>query len=296
MRIGLVLPVTLGAGLHGGPARDASDAEAAGLDLVWLEDEPQPGAASSDTLVAAAFLASSTSTLRLAARVRAGQHPLHIAEQAAVADNVSNGRLLLALGHDGPDAALLSETAQVVLAATAPRPFRHQGKLWTIPGGLEGNTSERRISVTPQPAQLQLPVWLTDGCAQAVARELGLSRVLGSTDTVQIARDAWSEIEHVWGRSALSLRRPAIRDLDCTPTGEFDDAELTERLAEEAESWGLDVALLRLPAGLDAPGRTRAIGRLASFVRPRLQMDRVPAIVEEHWRRELAPRLPGPPN
>ena len=135
MRIGLVVPVAVGAGLKDGPARDASDAEDVGLDLVWLEDELRPGASSSDPLVAAAFLASRTTTLRLAARVRVGQHPLHIAEQAAVADNVSNGRLVLALGHDGPDAALLSETAQVVQAATAPRPFRHQGKIWTIPGG-----------------------------------------------------------------------------------------------------------------------------------------------------------------
>ena len=147
--------------------------------------------------------------------------------------------------------------------------------------------------MTPQPAQLQLPVWLTGACAQDVARELGLTRVARSTDTAQIARDAWSEVEHLWGRPALAMRRPAIRDLECTPAGDFDDARLTKRLEDEAESWGLDVALVRLPAGLDSAGRTRAIGRLASFVRPRLQMDRVPAIVEQHWRREVAPRFDG---
>jgi alkanesulfonate monooxygenase SsuD/methylene tetrahydromethanopterin reductase-like flavin-dependent oxidoreductase (luciferase family) len=241
--------------------------------------------------VAASFLAPRTSVLRLAARVVAGQHPLHTAEQVAVADNISNGRLTLVLSSGGPDPEPLAETVRVVVAANAPRPFAHSGSRWKIPGLIADNDAEPTISVTPQPAQLELPVWLAGAVAPPIARDFGLSHVTESADSPEVARAAWHHAEHALRDVVARMRRPAIRDLVCASNGDFDDESLVERLAAESSRWGLDVALLRLPSDLDAAARSRAIARLATLVRPRLQMDRIPGILEAHWRRKLADRF-----
>jgi alkanesulfonate monooxygenase SsuD/methylene tetrahydromethanopterin reductase-like flavin-dependent oxidoreductase (luciferase family) len=291
MRIGIVIPVGGAAGLDGESVVAAAlHAESAGLDLVWLEGDPTPAVAPAAALAAAAFVAARTNVVRLAACAPIGPHPVLIAEQAAVADNASNGRLLLVLNDGQSDAELLEETAEVVLAATGPRPFSHRGRRWTIPAGLAGNASERRITVTPKPAQLELPVWLVGRSAVQVGQKLGLSHVACPADSATIAAEAWSATELALGRRASRLRRPAIRQLGCTSTGDFDDDAVTAALAAEADCWGVDVVLMRLPVRLGRAAWRRAIRRLASFVRPRLQMDHVPDHLADYWRREL-PRL-----
>jgi alkanesulfonate monooxygenase SsuD/methylene tetrahydromethanopterin reductase-like flavin-dependent oxidoreductase (luciferase family) len=289
MRIGVVIEVGAGAGAQGDTIGLAADAEDAGLDLVLLQADRGAERASGAALTAAAFLAAGTSAVRLVARAPVGPHPVLIAEQAAVADNASGGRLTLVLGASG--AGLLSETAEVVLAATAPRPFAHRGERWTVPGAVQGNAGERRLSVTPQPAQLELPVWLIGDGAAAAGCVLGLSHVSDAGEAPAEAERAWSQTEQRLGRAAGRLRRPAIRDLPLGPGGDFDDTALTAMLIDESERWGLDVVAIRLPSDRGRSERRRAITRLASLVRPPLQIDRVPAHVEEYWRRELAPRL-----
>lgn len=291
MRIGVVVRVGAPSGLSDGLAETVADIEDAGLDVVWLEGGPSPASAGAEALTAAAFVAAQTEGIRLVVHVPAGPHPAQIAEQAAVADNVSNGRLLLALGDEGPEPSLLTETAEVVLAAAAPRPFAHRGARWAFPGAVEGNAGEERISITPKPAQLELPVWLTGRWGPAVGRELGLSHVAGDSDSAAAAAEAWAGTEGRLGRVAARLRRPAIRRVDCGDGGQLDDRALLASLSDEAAAWGLDVAVLRLPASLDVSGRGRAVRRIASFVRPHLQMDQIPAHVRDYWRRELPARF-----
>jgi alkanesulfonate monooxygenase SsuD/methylene tetrahydromethanopterin reductase-like flavin-dependent oxidoreductase (luciferase family) len=288
VRLGILVPVGPSAGLGEDVAADAATIEQSGLDVALLQGDP---GGSSDALTAAAFLAGSTEALRLIACVPAGVHPIHIAEQAAVADNALQGRLVVAL--HGSVADLVAETAVALLAATGPRPFHHQGERWSIPGRVEGNISERRISVTPNPAQLELPVWVGGSRTARVAAELGLSYLSGvdGGEAGHEAADAWAAIEGSLGRAVLRMRRPAVRAISCAPNGDFDDASVTRSLAEESERWGLDLAVIRLPATLSAAGRRRAIGRVASLVRPPLQMDAIPARVQEYWDRELPARL-----
>jgi alkanesulfonate monooxygenase SsuD/methylene tetrahydromethanopterin reductase-like flavin-dependent oxidoreductase (luciferase family) len=292
MRLGVATVVGDGAGaVSEAPATVAAEAEDAGLDLILLEPGAAAMPAAAQALTSAAFVSARTSTLRVAVCAPIGPHPVLIAEQAAVADNASGGRLALVLSHDGSDVAELIEAAEVVLAALAPRPFCHRGARWSVPGAVESNRGERLISVMPNPAQLELPVWLLGETAPQAGRELGLSHVARSADSAELAADAWSETETALGRIAAHLRRPAIRELDCSAAGDFDHEALTLALVRERERWGVDVALLRLPRELDQGARRRAIRRLASFVRPHLQMDRVPAHVADYWRRELPGRL-----
>jgi alkanesulfonate monooxygenase SsuD/methylene tetrahydromethanopterin reductase-like flavin-dependent oxidoreductase (luciferase family) len=291
MRFGVLVPV--------GSAEDAGDlivaartVEDHGLDVVLLEG----GAAGpAEALTGAAFLAGATAAVRVVAVAPVGPHPVHIAEQAAVADNALQGRLILALHDDATGGGdLLAETAAVVLAAVGTRPFRHRGTRWTIPGNLDGNTSERRVNVTPKPAQLELPVWVAGRRAPAVAGALGLNYLSASADG-ESAR-AWSLIEESLGGAVAPMRRPGIRPLNCDEHGAFDDAALVQELTAAADLWSLDLAIFRLPRALVAPARRRALTRLASLVRPYLQIDAVPSHVHEYWRRELPARvgLEGP--
>jgi luciferase-like monooxygenase len=287
MRLGVLLRLGAVAGAGDELVADAASAEESGLDLAALGGAGEHA----DIVAAAAFLAGPTSTLRLLAIVPVGGHPVHLAEQSSVADNALGGRLGLALRHSGAAASLLIDTARAVLAATAPRPFRHRGPHWTIPGAGHGSGAEERLSVTPPPAQLELPIWVAGPHASRAGAELGLSYLSEVADAAQDAAGAWAAIEQAVPGAALRMRRPALRALPCDSRGHFDHEAVIRALAQEASDWGMDIAVMCLPPGLDAAGRRRAIRRLASFVRPALQMDRIPAHVWEYWREELPRRV-----
>jgi alkanesulfonate monooxygenase SsuD/methylene tetrahydromethanopterin reductase-like flavin-dependent oxidoreductase (luciferase family) len=198
-------------------------------------------------LVAAAALAPATSGIRVVASVEAGPNPVAIAEEAAVADLALNGRLVLALRSD--DEPLLRESVELLLHAFAARPFRHEGERWRAPARLpEHEHAEERLRVTPAPAQLEPTIWLHGDAAPAVGRENGLA--------------------FVGGGAGLRPRRPGL----------FTQPDVDTLLRAQAE-WGMDVAILEVPA----EGREQTLRRIAYEIRPRVQIDRLPAGLERHW-------------
>ena len=279
MRLGVVLAAVPGSPPLASLAAQAAQAEASGLELGWLESLEEP------PLISAAALSPLTSVLRLAVCEPANRHPLEIAEAAAIADNLSNGRLILVLEDVSGDADLLRETVDVVLAATASRPFRHRGERWQIPANLpENDLPEERIMMTPTTAQFELPVWLAGRCGPIVSRERGLSHV---STSVAAAGAEWAAAETALGAAAARLRRPAIFDLDADGSGAFDLDALVDRLRDAQLAWGLDVAVLRLPAELGLDARETAIRRFATHVRPRVTMHQLPLGLDAHWREAL---------
>jgi hypothetical protein len=152
VRLGVVLDVPEAEAPLAALSRQAAALEDRGIEVAWLEEGPRTG----PPLITAAALGTVTRYLRLVACVRAGEHPLAIAEAATVADNCSNGRLALVLAGD--DA--LEESLAAVKAALSARPFRHAGPRWTIPANRpENDGATERIVVTPPSVQLELPVW-----------------------------------------------------------------------------------------------------------------------------------------
>jgi hypothetical protein len=278
MRVGLVIPVGRSAPAPDAPTRAAAAAEESGVDLAWLEGDGEPGSSAAQALTAASFLAAHTHGLRFAAHAPVGPHPIHLAEQASVADLASNGRLLLVLAQGQADAAVLSETVEVVLAAASPRPFTHLGRRWTVPGP---------IAVTPNPAQFELPIWLQGEAAPALGNQLALPHVVEIGHPAANTAGPWTRSEHVLGPAVRRLRRPAVCDLTCSPRGDFDDVRLVELLNAEAERWGLDVAIVRLPVTLEPTAIRTAVRRLAALVRPSLQMGTVPEDLKAYWQRRL---------
>lgn len=280
MRFGLVIDA-----LDPGDALDdlvarAVAAERLGFDLVWLPDSdvmPSPP-------VVAAALAPRTSSIRVGIDVRAGGHPVSLAEAAVVADLCLGGRLVLAVGS--PDASLMAETVEVLLAATAARPFRHHGERWRIPGNLPENVvnREERIRVTPASTQLELPVWLTGPHAATLTGDFCLTFVGTDDQSANELRSHWQQVEARLGRAAGRLRRVAVRAVSPDADGSVDNDAVVERLRADQRSWGMDVALVRLPPGSPPDTVTATLAALAAGVVPRVQLDRLPEGLEAYWR------------
>ena len=270
MRLGVVLRAPL--------ASDAALAEELGFALGWIDETVAPA-----PLVAVAAVAQGAPTIGLVAAVAAGVHPVTLAEEAAVADLASGGRLVLAL--TSADLALLGETLDVLALAWSGRPFRHAGARWRVPAALpEHAQAEARTRVTPPPAQLEPTVWLAGPAAPGAARTHALAFVAG--DGHGEAAGHWRAVVAAVGPVAARLRRPALLTVAASGDGRVDTDALVAQLLEARAAWGLDVAVLSLPPTLSRVARADALGQLAREVRPRVQLDALPDGLERYWRSE----------
>ena len=181
---------------------------------------------------AAVYASTATEFVRVVTRVRLGlEHPVTIAEELSILDNVNNGRTIV-LADTGE---LASEAAADELAALrealSSRPIQHDGPVWKVPAGLPANaTAPTSISVTPKPAQLEVPFWLTGTAARAVSDasglavmareprllskpklvEPGLAAITGSLKPDREVVTAWAEA----GVTHLFVELPGGADLD----------------------------------------------------------------------------------
>jgi alkanesulfonate monooxygenase SsuD/methylene tetrahydromethanopterin reductase-like flavin-dependent oxidoreductase (luciferase family) len=137
----------------------AAAAEAHGLAAV-LVDAPAGVEA-----LAGSVAATATAAVRLAVVVHLdAEHPVTLAEELAVLDNVAGGRVI-AVADPGSSSDLdAAEAVGLLEQAWSGRPIRHQGR-WTVPAGLPGHQAPDAVIVTPPPAQLELPLWLTRAVA-----------------------------------------------------------------------------------------------------------------------------------
>jgi len=188
MRLGIVLA-------DGREAELAKLAEAHGLFGVVA------GAGNPLTAVTAATYASTaTEFARVVVRVTLGlEHPVFIAEEIAVLDNVNNGRTIVLADTGHLDEAAAEDEVAVLRESLAGRPIQHAGPVWKVPAGLPANPqSPDMIAVTPKPPQLEVPFWVMGEAAAKVAAAQRIPRLAISVDQagdggfVQPARDAIS--------------------------------------------------------------------------------------------------------
>jgi hypothetical protein len=164
LRIGLVLG-------EGQEAKQARLAEAHGLFGVV--------AGSGDPLTAvnaAIYASTATEFVRVVTRVRLGlEHPVTIAEELSILDNVNNGRTIVLADTGELAAELAADEIAVLREALSSRPIQHDGPAWKVPAGLPANaTAPRSISVTPKPAQLEVAFWVSGAAAEEVGAAAGL--------------------------------------------------------------------------------------------------------------------------
>lgn len=162
MKFGVSIPLTVD---RNRLAAAAQAAVAASFDAVWLIEARATGVGGG--LAAAAFLAQSI-PIRVGVMVDGGlYHPLHMAEDIAVSDLVSGGRIEV-LVRGAPD-----EHLRLLVAALTGTHLSFEGFELRVPAHLEANQpAPDRLALNPLPAQPVVPMWVPDGSPRA--RELGL--------------------------------------------------------------------------------------------------------------------------
>lgn len=138
-------------------------AEELGFDSVWLPEHhfATPGLLGNPlTLAAAASQRTKRIKLGIAATVLPFQHPLRIAEDAALVDVLSGGRLLLGVGRgwqvpefqifqvpQSDSRAMFLESVDIIRRAWTEDGFSHDGKFWKF----------KDVNVFPKPVQKPHP-------------------------------------------------------------------------------------------------------------------------------------------
>jgi alkanesulfonate monooxygenase SsuD/methylene tetrahydromethanopterin reductase-like flavin-dependent oxidoreductase (luciferase family) len=140
-RDGIVIDETL---------REAWLADTLGIDVIWLAEHHFDGiCAYVDPISFAGALATTTRQAKIGFAVlqTALHHPIRLAEQLAVIDNIAKGRLIVGLGRgssyniydyqgfgiDHREArARLDESEEILLAAWTCDGFAHHGRFWDL--------------------------------------------------------------------------------------------------------------------------------------------------------------------
>ena len=233
-----------------------------GLDGVLLAPSPELPS----PLVVAAALAADVADILIAVDVPIGdRHPLEVAEEAAVVDLGSGGRLILVVRPARGTEHVFEEALDLLRTALAARPFRWPGPHWPTPANLPENVNnpEERTRMMPPPSQPRLTIWGGAGAgAAAVAR--GLGHLAGEDEDGDSLGRLWA------GEGAAGLGAPRGRRERW-----WGAEQLVERLRAGRDQFGQDWASVL--ASVDAAAE------LGRKVRPQVQLDVLPPGLEEHW-------------
>jgi alkanesulfonate monooxygenase SsuD/methylene tetrahydromethanopterin reductase-like flavin-dependent oxidoreductase (luciferase family) len=209
------------------------------------------------SLNAAVVAAESTSVVTIAVCVLLGrEHPVTVAEEIAVLDNITAGRTVVLADTGELDADEAAEELEVIRRALSCRPLRHKGKRITVPAAIPSNgPAADSISVTPKPTQVEVPVWTMGEAGADVAARAGLpSLALKAAEC-----------------NAELFVQPAI-------AGAAGDLEADREVASSWAAAGATHLFLRLDGRGDAE---EALGAISRFVIPEVAMPNYPRITSE---------------
>lgn len=164
------------AGTYAAQLDQIAMADGLGFDDIWLSEHhftesnylPSP-------LVMAGAVAMRTSRANVGIGIGLAPfyNPMRLAEDCAVADNLTGGRLMLGLGIGYRDeeyagygfrraarSGYLEELIEVLRGAWSPSGFSYTGK----------HFSYDAVNCTPKPLQQALPIWVAGGSERAISR------------------------------------------------------------------------------------------------------------------------------
>jgi alkanesulfonate monooxygenase SsuD/methylene tetrahydromethanopterin reductase-like flavin-dependent oxidoreductase (luciferase family) len=180
------------------------EAVASSFDTMWLSESRAEGVGGG--LAAAALLAQAV-PIRVGAVIDAGlYHPLHLAEDIAIADLTSQGRIEVLLRF-APEATSRygASTARdwcddflsVLALALSGAHFHWNGKHLKVPARIEANQpAPERLALNPATAQPAVPIWIraSDTWMAGLARErgFGLARNFKPGTPMPAANGRWT--------------------------------------------------------------------------------------------------------
>jgi len=160
-----------------------AQAVASSFDAVWVSESRAEGVGGG--LASAAMLGQAV-PIRVGAAVDAGlYHPLHLAEDIAIADLTSQGRVEVLLRFATTGASRYREPDQhgwfeeflgVMAAALSGAHFQWNGEHLRVPARLSANQpAPERLALNPRAAQPAVPIWVEapGESLEALARDLG---------------------------------------------------------------------------------------------------------------------------
>jgi alkanesulfonate monooxygenase SsuD/methylene tetrahydromethanopterin reductase-like flavin-dependent oxidoreductase (luciferase family) len=161
----------------------AGQAVASSFDAIWVSESRAGGVGGG--LAAAAMLGQAI-PIRVGAAVDAGlYHPLHLAEDIAISDLTSQGRIEVLLRlttaassrYGAPtDRGWFEEHLNVLAAALSGAHIQWSGEHLRVPARIEANQpAPERLALNPRPAQPAVPIWIESSATwmDDIARVLG---------------------------------------------------------------------------------------------------------------------------
>ncbi len=204
-----------------------------GFEAVWTPERHFHafGGAYPNPSVAGAALAAITERvgIRAGSVVLPLHSPIRVAEEWAVVDNLSRGRVAISFAAGWqPNDFVLNPTAFANAKEDLPRNIELVQRLWrgeTVPmPGHDGAMVD--VHTLPRPVQAELPIWLTSAGSPATFERAGtlgvnvLTHLLGQSveqlaENVERYRSAWREAGHPGeGRVTLMMHTYLDRDAD----------------------------------------------------------------------------------
>jgi len=233
-------------------------ADRAGLDLVWFSEHHFVDDGYLPNFVPVAGAAAAvTDRIRISTDIALAPfaHPLRLAEDMAILDQLSGGRMELGLGlgyapHEfaafgiprSHRVSYTEECAEVLRLAWAGDPFSFSGKRFRFDD----------VRVTPQPVQPGgPPLWMASTSPASVERAIRFDTHLLPQGPRTVVLDAWREQMQALGRDSSRYRVGIIRSCLVTDDPERDWPPLRAaeryrmkvygRFAEEAGLGGQDM-------------------------------------------------------
>jgi alkanesulfonate monooxygenase SsuD/methylene tetrahydromethanopterin reductase-like flavin-dependent oxidoreductase (luciferase family) len=256
---------------------DAAPAlEAQGYDLVLLTATQRSATA------AAAAIGAVTTGLRVVVAEEVGaEHPVELAEEIAVADLMLGGRAVLAVRPAAAHADRFADVLDLLSDALATHPFRHEGEVWSVPANLPENrfNLEKLVRVMPAPAQFDLPIWVAGPVGRSEALERGFGVLVDPDEGIAGLGAWWADAAAAAPGRVRRMRRVLVWEPPIV-AGRIDVAAAIDDLVRRRAAIALDVVIVRPAAGVDVDTLAADI---ASEVRPRVQLDRLPPGLDDHW-------------
>ncbi|HEY7535658.1 MAG TPA: LLM class flavin-dependent oxidoreductase [Thermodesulfobacteriota bacterium] len=199
-------------------------AEELGFESAWLtEHHFLADGYCPSLLVTAAAIASRTQRIRIGTGVLLLPlyNPIKIAEDAAVVDIISGGRLILGLGlgyrqeeFNGFGVSLkdrkgrMEEGIEILEKSWKGGPFSFEGKHYRI----------KNLNVTPKPIQQPIPIWIGAYQEPAIRRvaRLGVPLYLASVGTIPLLQKELALFHAAlreFGRNPEDIEQPLVRDV-----------------------------------------------------------------------------------
>ncbi len=232
---------------------EISTADQMGFDSAWLSEHHFVGDGYCPSLLlTAAAIAAKTKNIRIGTGVLLLplHDPLRVAEDAAVADLISGGRLILGIGlgyrkeeFDGFGRSLkqrrgrMEEGIEILTKSWGDEPFSLDGKYYKL----------ENINIMPKPVQKPIPIWVGAFTEPAIRRAARIGAPLyipaiGVIPIVKYLFDLHSSLLNEYGRNPDDYEKPLVREIYISEKS-ADDAweQIKEHVTYTAKgyaSWG----------------------------------------------------------